>query len=189
MKEIYAATILYFYPHYDSVIRQTNEIIEKRAMLSFGDYSSCETQCNKILYLISQKVKMAELKRLTDRALRHFTEKEKVLLNYRYFNKMPKNKRVKIDPYNRTYYKTQKKLLTRFAEDMEKMGITDRVFEDDYLPMKIFYQLKRREEKKAIAFCKKNRFKKPKSAKNKAKKETTADAQENFIIKRQAGMY
>lgn len=162
MKDLYAKVILYFYPCSDSLAGQIDELVEKKAFASIRDFSPCEEQCFKILDLTEQKRRILVLKELTEKALKKFAEHDLILLDYKYFRQMPKDTYAGVDFAERKYFRRQQTLLKRFAALMDKAGLDDAAFENDYLSIEFFREMKRREEKRSIAYAKKNEFAKPK---------------------------
>lgn len=157
MKGLYAKVILYFYPCADSLTEQIDEIVERRAVYSMRDFSPCEEQCLKILTLTDRKLLILKLKGFVENLLKKFTKDELLLLDYKYFKQMPVEAYAAVDFSERKYFRRQKSLLKRFATYAENKGLTDEIFERDYLSMDFFRELKRREEKRCIAYDKKKK--------------------------------
>ena len=158
MKELYAKVILYSYPCAESLVEQIDELVEKKALISFRDFSPCEEQCFKILSLTEQKDTILRLKQFVEKALAKFGENDFVLLDYKYFKKLPKEAYAGFDFFERKYFRRQESVLKRFAELMDKYGLTDEVFESEYLSIDFFREMKRREEKRSISYDKKHKF-------------------------------
>lgn len=158
MKSLYAKVILCFYPCCDSLAEQIDDLVEKKAFASIRDFSPCEEQCFKILELTEQKRRIFVLKTVTEKILNKFCERDLILLDYKYFKKMPKEAYNGIDFAERKYFRRLHSLIKRFASLLDKSGIDDAVFERDYLSIEFFSEMKRREEKRSIAYCKKNEF-------------------------------
>lgn len=157
MKSLYAKVVLYFYPSADSLTEQIDEIVERRAFYSMRDFSPCEEQCLKILALTDRKILILKLKEIVEKTLKAFTKDELLLLDYKYFKKMPVEAYASVDFSERKYFRRQKNLLKRFAVYAEKEGLTDEVFERDYLSIDFFREVKRREEKRCLAYDKKKK--------------------------------
>lgn len=176
MKKTYAKIILYSYPCCDSLTEQIDELVEKRALSSMYDFSPCEEQCLKILELTDQKRRIIKLKSVINKLLGKFSEKDLILLDYRYFKKMPAACYVGVDFFGRKYFRRQDALITRFCNLLEKAGLTDSVFEEKYLSIEFFREMKRREEKRSVAYAKKNKI----TAKEKVKK--ASEKKKNVIV-------
>lgn len=158
MNKTYAKIILYSYPCCDSLTEQIDELVEKRALSSMRDFSPCEEQCFKILELTDQKRRIIKLKSVIKKLLGKFCQSDLILLDYRYFKKMPAACYEGVDFFGRKYFRRQDALITRFCNLLEKAGLTDAVFEEEYLSIEFFREMKRREEKRSVAYAKKNKF-------------------------------
>lgn len=158
MKKIYAKVILYSYPCCDSLTEQIDELVEKRALSSMYDFLPCESQCFKILGLTDQKRRIIALKNAVEKTLKKFGDIDRLILDYRYFKTLKKDDYGDYDFSDRKYFRRQNALLNLFAERIEKAGFSDSVFEEDYLSIDFFLEMKRREEKRSLAYAKKNRF-------------------------------
>lgn len=180
MKSLYAKVVLYFYPCADSLAEQIDDLVEKKAFASIRDFSPCEEQCFKILDLTEQKRRILVLKELTEKALKKFSERDLILFDYKYFRKMPKEVYAGVDFAERKYFRRQQTLLKRFALLMDKAGLDDASFERDYLSISFFGEMKRREEKRSIAYAKKNEF--AKSKREDSEKEKTKKSKENTVL-------
>lgn len=158
MKKIYAKVILYAYPCCDSLTEQIDELVEKRALSSMYDFSPCENQCFKILTLTEQKRKIIALKNAVEKTLKKFGDTDRLILDYRYFKTLKKDGYGDYDFSDRKYFRRQNALLRLFAERIEKAGFSDLVFEEEYLSIDFSLEMKRREERRSLAYAKKNRF-------------------------------
>lgn len=158
MKKIYAKVMLYAYPCCDSLIGQIDELVEKKAVASMNDFSPCENQCFKILSLTDNKRKIIALKNAIEKTLNKFAELDRLIFDYRYFKTLKKDGYGDYDFSDRKYFRRQNVLLSAFAEKIERTGITDEVFEKEYMSIDFFREMKRREERRSLAYAKKNRF-------------------------------
>ena len=141
MNVLYAKTILYAYPDIDEVIVQIDDIVEKKAYLSFQNYSPALGQYEKIVKLTYDKDIITAVKIVCDRALRKFTEEELKFFKYKYFKNMSNREKENFDYSSRTYFRRQKKLTETFALLLEGYGIDDKFFEEQCLEINFFRYL------------------------------------------------
>ncbi len=144
MNIYYAKTILYAYPCVETLLNQIDEIVEKRAMASMTNFSPAEEQCEKILALIRQKDTLINMKLMVDDVLKKFTQEEMDCLDYKYFRFRKKEDFKDFDSSSRGYFRRQIRIADKFALRIEKKGITDAVFEKEYLSMPFFSELIKR---------------------------------------------
>ncbi|MBQ9514431.1 MAG: hypothetical protein IJR66_05615 [Clostridia bacterium] len=154
MNVIYAKSILYAYSNIDLIIDQIDELVMKKALSSMSDYSPAILQCEKIVDLTYQKDLLAELKRIVMKVLSKFTETELDFFDYKYFKKKPKEYYKDFDYQSRNYFRRQIRLANLFAERLEKCGITDKRFQDEYLRIEFFKELLKRVMEYEILSCK-----------------------------------
>lgn len=144
MKKFYAKTALYLYPCIDKVNEQIDELLEKRALASMNDFSPCITQCEKMVELGVQNANLLELKERIARALSGLSAEETALLEFKYFHSRKKEDMPDGDVASRTYFRRQQRVAEKFAELLEGEGITDEIFERDYLSVEFIRELYRR---------------------------------------------
>ncbi len=146
MKSIYVKTILTAYKSLNSVVKQIDELVLKRALASFGDYSPCEEQCEKMVKLMLQKEDILRLSDKVSQVVAKLNENDFRLLDYKYFRTHSKEyyKACGTDFTSRQYFRRQIAIAKKFGDKLEKSGITDKVFEEVYLKTDFFASLKRR---------------------------------------------
>lgn len=167
MKSIYVKTILTAYKSLDSVVKQIDELVLKRALASFGDCSPCEEQCRKVVNLMWQKDDILKLSDKISQIIAKLNENDYKLLDYKYFRTHSKEyyKSCGTDFTSRQYFRRQIAIAKKFGDKLEKSGITDKVFEEVYLKTDFFASLKRR-----ISESEKRREKRNKTAVSTLKK-------------------
>ena len=144
MNLIYAKTALYCYPSLGAVIKQIDELVEKKAFASMWDNSPAIFQCEKISNLTCQKVLMIDLKNKVEKSLRKFSEEEKVYFEYKYFRRKDKEFYKDFDFKSRKYFRTQNRLIKEFGKILEKTGIDDTYFEEYLNKIEFFKELVKR---------------------------------------------
>ena len=144
MKGIYVKTILYAYPNIKAVSEQIDELVEKKALASMMDFSPCEVQCEKIIDLTVQKIKLTEMEKLLKTILISFSEHELDCLDYKYFKKKPKEYYEEFDFSSRAYFRKQNALIKKLGLKLEKKGIDDKEFERNYLYINFIKELLKR---------------------------------------------
>ncbi len=167
MNVIYAKTILYAYSGIEKTIEQIDELVAKRALASFSDFTPCLAQCEKIIDLTYQKDTLAVLKRTVDVVLKKFDVEELKYFDYKYFKKKPRAFYKDFDASGRAYFRKQIKLANLFAERLERLSVDDQWFEEYCLKTdffkSLFSRVKEMEEK-----SKKNKPKAEKQARQNA---------------------
>lgn len=153
MNILYAKSVLYAYPHLESIAEQIDELVMKKALGSMTDYSPATEQCLKIINLTEQKTVLFELDILTEKILSKFTKDEMDCLDYKYFKRRPKEYYKEFDSSSRSYFRKQIRLAKKFSEKLEKAGFNDGVFEEKCLQIEFFVQLLKKvsEREEAIA--------------------------------------
>ncbi len=144
MEKLYAKTALYLYPCIDKVNEQIDELLEKRALSSMSDFSPCITQCEKMVELGVQNAKLLEMKDCMTRALRRLSADETALIEFKYFRSRKREDMPSGDVVSRTYFRRQRRVAEKLARVLEGEGITDEVFERDYLAIEFIRELYRR---------------------------------------------
>jgi len=129
----YEKVLLYAYPHLEDLSRQIDELVLKRALSSFSNYTSCETQCEKILNMSDQKVRLLALKSRLDEILTRLTDYEIELLEYKYFKRKPKSSFSDFDSTSRQYFRRQLKLTEKISALLNRVGMTEKWFNENYL--------------------------------------------------------
>ena len=141
MNVLYAKTILYAYPDIDEIILQIDDLVERKAYLSFHNYSPALGQYEKIVKLTYDKDIIGAVKIVCDRALKKFTEEELKYFKYKYFKNMSNREKENFDYSSRTYFRRQKNLTETFALLLEGYGVDDKFFEEQCLELNFFRQL------------------------------------------------
>ncbi len=170
MNIYYAKTVLYAYPHVEAIMEQIDELVERKALFSINDYSPCIEIAQKILDFTAQKDVFILIKLFCDKALRKFTDEEKDCFDYKYFKIKPKDYYENFDAESRGYFRRQVVLAKKFADTLEKLGATDRWFEENCLKIDFFKEMYKRvleHEKSSL----KNKPKKDKQKRNDKEKE------------------
>lgn len=129
MKILYAKTLLYTYPVIDSIIEQTDELIEKKALSSMENYSPALCQYESIINLIKNKDEYINLKLLIEKQLNKLTKEEYSLISYKYFHLKPQQKNSLDIGLKRNYFRKQNKVVEKFTKLLSDDGITDEKFE------------------------------------------------------------
>lgn len=144
MNLFYAKVALYAYPNLEAVAEQIDDLIFKKAFASMSDFSSAETQCEKILSLTEQKDTIFELKITLDEIFKKFLAVEIDLFDYKYFKRKPKEYFDGVDTSSRKYFRKQISLCKRFALLLEKKGYDDKKFQKELFKIDFFRELLKR---------------------------------------------
>ena len=151
MNKIYSDSVLYAYSVLENLIDQYDGTIMKKALGSIDDYSPAIVQCEAIIRLSYQKQLIIDLYLKVEKILKNFDESEMMHFEYKYFRRKPRSFFKEFDASSRKYFRKQVSLSKKFADLLEKSGITDEVFEKEYLEIEFFKELsemvKEKEEK------------------------------------------
>ena len=176
MNKYYTKVILYAYASFDAVLEQIDNLVEKKTLGSFSDFSPALKQCEKVAELFWQKDVIIYLKEIAEKALKKYSESDLLYFDYKYFKQKGKECFVGFDYTSRAYFRKQNALVKSFSEKLEKSGINDEYFEEYVLKIEFFKEmLKRVYELEKMCF--KN---KPKAL----KKEATKKDDENTVYRK-----
>ncbi len=148
MNKIYSDSVLYAYSVLENLIDQYDGTIMKKALGSIDDYSPAIVQCEAIIRLSYQKQLIIDLYLKVEEILKKFDESEMMHFEYKYFKRKPRSFFTGFDATSRKYFRKQVSLSKRFSDLLEKSGITDEVFEKDYLLIDFFKDLTERVKEK-----------------------------------------
>lgn len=137
MKILYTKVILSAHVAINSLLQQIDEAVERRAITSMGRLGSCLTQCNEIISLINVKDKLIKLYLLDEKVFERLSFKEYEIIKYKYL-KDTENLSKNFDHKSRVYFRRQKELLEKVAKLYSELGLTDKIFEEDYLSIEYF---------------------------------------------------
>ncbi len=168
MNIYYAKSVLYAYTNLEAIMEQIDELVQKKALASMTDTSPCEWQCQRIIDYTAQKDVLIDLKIACDAVLKKFTEYELDCFDYKYFKVKPKQYFENVDTQSRTYFRRQVRLAEKFAERLERMGVTNYWFEQNCLKIEFFVELLKRVKEHEI-LCRKNKTLKEKALISKAR--------------------
>lgn len=164
----YTKALLLSYPHIEQLIEQIDDLVLKKALAAFSDFSPCSEIAEKILVLTEKKDVLLKIKVTNDEILSKLTEEEKDLLDYKYFKKKPKEYYADFDYVSRSYFRKQSKIAKKIAYLYTVSGVDDGWFEKNCLPTKLFSNLLKRIVNHEKNMCK-NTAKKSKSTNEKVK--------------------
>ncbi len=134
----YAKTILQSYKALVPLTMQIEEIIKAKAKNSFYNFSSTEILAEKILALIEAMKILIELKEVVDKALSKLSQRDKILIDYKYFGVTPSGE---FDHTSRKYYRMQVRALKNFCQALEGLGVTKEWFENNCLKIAYISQI------------------------------------------------
>ena len=129
----YQKVLLYAYPHLTGLANQIDELVLKRALSSFSNFTSCEKQTEMMIDMSWQKVNLLALKVRLDEIFSQLTENEMMLLEYKYFKRKSKEYFADFDSTSRAYFRNQLKLIDKISSLLERAGMTEKWFNENYL--------------------------------------------------------
>ena len=150
MNIIYAKSVLYAYSVIPNVISQIDDLVLSRALASMYDVSPADEQCERIIGLTNQKKTLIYLYQVVEEILTKFTENELKHLDYMYFKKRPNTDYEDFDYLSRSYFRFQTVIAEKFADRLERRGITDDWVKDNLLCINFFKELIKRVKEKEV---------------------------------------
>ena len=139
--------ILYCYPRLEWIEEGYLQHIRNRAVLSADSREPAQKIAENLAMAVVEKAKVRKLNELAVAALDKLSTEEKMLLNVRYFGKLDRVKRAFAEKYagiadekmrnvpywsERTYFRKQKKLLTKLTERFLRLGLTKARFLEEF---------------------------------------------------------
>ena len=143
--ELRVKTALYAYPQLDRIVCDYQEHIKNRAYLSYGSKVATERLAEELALEIVRRESAQALKGRIEKVVASLSEEEKMLLDARYFGKIDRIRRLfaaqkaglcklPCKPWSeRTYYRKQSKLLKKITGALHASGLTEQVFDEEYL--------------------------------------------------------
>lgn len=140
-------TILYCYPQLGGIENGYMQHIRNKAVLSVDGREPAQKLAEYLALEVVRKSKVRELIDLVNTVISNLNTEEKLLLNVRYFGKLDRVKRAFAAKYagiaddnmrtvkfwsERTYFRKQKKLLTKLVNRFLAVGLDKKRFLDDF---------------------------------------------------------
>lgn len=127
----YGKAMLTSYKNLDSVIKQIENLIVKKAKGSFYNLGSTVTLSNELITLGEVRLDLIELKEVIEETLSKINEEDRVLLEYKYFKIIPNIEN--FDHTSRNYFRKQVKAINRFNLKLQSLGYTEEWFFKKYI--------------------------------------------------------
>lgn len=127
----YGKTMLTCFKNIDSINKQIENLIIKKAKGSFYGTSSALAISQELIDLGEVRFDLMELKEVTLKALSKLKEEDKMLIEYKYFQIVPNVEN--FDHTSRNYFRKQVRAIDRFHKILEKLGYDEKWFFDNYL--------------------------------------------------------
>ena len=127
----YGKTMLTCFKNIDSINKQIENLIIKKAKASFYGTRSALAVSQELIDLGEVRLDLMELKQITLTALNKLKDEDKMLIKYKYFNILPKIEN--FDHTSRNYFRKQVKALDRFNKALLSLGYDEKWFLDNYL--------------------------------------------------------
>ncbi len=139
--------ILYCYPQLEGIEEGYLQHIRNRAVMSADSREPAQKIAEHLAVAVLEKAKIRRLNQLAVAAMDKLSTEEKMLLNVRYFGKLDRVKRAFAEKYagiadekmrpipywsERTYFRKQKKLLSKLTERFMRLGLTKEEFVEEY---------------------------------------------------------
>ena len=135
--EEYVQTLLYVYPRLGEITKDYGEHVENKAVLSCDGKMATDRLIEYLAKEILEKRKLESLSALLDDVVDGLSEKEKFLLELRYFRRRQRLRsgarvfRGKLGS-RRSYPRVQEKLLKKFGERLRLCGVSEKRFLAEY---------------------------------------------------------
>ena len=148
----YVKTILYVYPLIREMEKEYQKHIENKAVLSYREQGSVESQVEYLAKEITDKRNLLWLQSCVERVLETLSDSERTLIAVRYFGKTKAIKKAvvahakrqtvqKHGMSERTYFRLQNKLLCKVAEVLVGMGLDKMTFDKLFAKLPLFEQV------------------------------------------------
>ena len=156
--EKYLKAVLYAYPLLETVEQDYDIHIKNKAVLSYRNDKSAEELAVYIAEEIIRRERFAWLKKTVAKILDTLSEKERSLLELRYFGKRRKRTSNTLQGQSEcvlsesSYFRAQNRLAEKVGAMLVRAGFTKEVYENDFADTEIFQRvnaiLARREKRK-----------------------------------------
>ncbi len=143
MNVYFAKAALYAYPNLEDVAAQIDEHVERTAIASMDNFSPCIEQCETILEFTYQKDCLFALKLYIEETLNKLKKIERDLIGYKYFREKDNQDLSGINLKSRAYFRRQTIIIGKVARILEKLGATDKWFEETCMNIAFFKKLLR----------------------------------------------
>ncbi len=127
----YGKTMLTCFKNIDSINKQIENLIIKKAKASFYGNSSALAVSQELIDLSEIRLDLMELKEITETALSKVKEEDRILLKFKYFKDLPNDEN--FDHTSRNYFRKQVKAIDRFHKVLQDLGYDEKWFIDNYL--------------------------------------------------------
>ena len=127
----FGKTMLTCFKNIDSINKQIENLIIKKAKASFFGGASALAVSQELIDLGEVRLDLIELKEITQEALSKLKLEDKMLLEFKYFNVVPNIEN--FDHTSRNYFRKQVKAIERFNKILEGLGYDEKWFLDNYL--------------------------------------------------------
>lgn len=130
----YVKALLYAYPQMEKMEEALSVSVENKAALSFKDHLSAFESAGLIIEEMAVKLRIARVRSVLERAILHMTERERFLLEYKYFRRRDylKERSCAFSCSERTYYRNQRTTLLKFAHMLCVYGYREEDFLSDF---------------------------------------------------------
>ena len=128
---VYGKTILSCFKNIDSIVKQIENLIVKKAKASFYGQNSALSVCEELIALSEVRLDLLELKDLTETAISKLKTDDANLIKFKYFNILPNIDN--FDHTSRNYFRKQVRAIEKFHKILESLGLTEQAFFDKYL--------------------------------------------------------
>ena len=135
--EKYVKVLLYAYPSLQTLIKQYKEHIYERAVHSYGGKQDAESAAEYIAGQIIQMQTLEWVKEKLEKTFSKLMETERLMVAIRYFGLKRKSakdtlmKAGKQFSSERSYFRSQQKLLKKIAAFMQAAGLDNAMFEGE----------------------------------------------------------
>ncbi len=126
---VYQKALLYSVKNLKLEIKECQKLVEYLSLSSKYSSLTCDKIALEILKVIERKHKLIKLKNTLKKIVTEFTRDEKKLFAKKYLGK----KLTFTDYSQRQYFRNQNKLVKTFATRLNRVGLNEKVFKQEYL--------------------------------------------------------
>ena len=125
----YQKALLYSVKNLNMAIRDSQKLVEYLTLSSKYSNLTCDKITLQILRVIERRQKLIKLKNTLKKIVTDFTSDEKKLFAKKYLGR-----KLTLNDYSkRQYFRNQNKLLKTFAVRLNRYGLDEKMFKEEYL--------------------------------------------------------
>ena len=130
MQAKHVAALLYSYPLITKELEIIEDSVKNKAHKAAYSIAPCENLCNEIINITDKGESLLIIKNTMDQVLSRMDADELLYLRFKFFGEKGLKDEIGYDPYNRSYYRRQARILGKFIMYCGFRGLDDVWFEE-----------------------------------------------------------